>query len=452
MITALLILTILILIAAMPIISRLARGVLNPYALIISVFIFEVFLLLLDPFTTKPVPGAVPSLRLAWVTLGAMVSLIIGGILGLRGIPPKPTSNATRLSGVPLITIGCCLASLFTLADMTRKAGGFPLLIMGQSFSAGTGTTYADYFTSLFMYGLGICRVPAIVLAVDFVGSGQRFQDHLKANAPWYGATLLTSAIMVLGGQRNCLFWPFVCWGGAYLVTNPKAARSAFQALLGMLFLGWVFTFIGSLRFGTSSAASTALFSYYDADIPDNSLTRSVIWLPTYVGPSLYNFNAALLSPYEPTMGRTLALRTLPDSWLPDSFSESEYLVEYLFAEDLMPMFGQTFRTAMADFYGEFGIPGAIIVPGLLLWLSTRAYRNARTSVRWCYLYIATLPGIVMMPFIDFFTGSTNLIPLASAFIIPVFFHANAKPVAGRHPGLQRQPEALLPERHAARP
>ncbi len=452
MITALLILTLLIIILAIPITSRLARGALNPYALILSTFGFEVFLLLLDPFTTKPVPGAVASLRLALVMLGAMISIFAGTMLGLRGRPTARTSSATRLTAIPLITIGCCLVSLFTLADMTRKVGGFPLLIMGQSFAAGTGTTYADYFTTLFMYGLGICRVPAIMLAVDFVGSGQRFQDHLKANAPWYGATLFTSAIMVLGGQRNCLFWPFVCWGGAYLVTNPRATKSIFPVIVGTLFLGWVFALIGSLRFGASSAASTALFSYYQAEIPDNSLTRSVIWLPTYIGPSLYNFNAALLSPYEPTMGRTLAMRTLPDSWLPDSFSGTDFIVDYLYAEDLMPMFGQTFRTAMADFYGEFGIPGAILIPAILFWFSARAYRNARTSVRWCYLYIATLPGVVMMPFIDFFTGSTNLIPLVSTLIIPVLFKAQSKVGSqlAAAPSIQTPP--LLDTRLPARP
>jgi hypothetical protein len=433
MITALLVLSLIILIAAIPIINKLARGGLNPYALIISAFGLELLLVLLDPFNGKPVPGSVPSLRLGWVVLGAMVSLIAGAILGLRGKPTTPTSNATGLSGIPLITIGCCLVSLLTLADMTRKVGGFPLLVMSQSFAAGTGTTYADYFTALFMYGLGICRVPAIALGVDFVASGQRFQDHLKANAPWYSATLLTSAIMVLGGQRNCLFWPFVCWGGAFLLTRPMVTRSVFPVLLGMLFLGWAFAFIGSLRFGGTSAATSALFSYYQAEIPDNILTRSLIWLPTYLGPSLYNLNAALLSPYEPTMGRTLALRTLPDSWLPDNFSETEYIVEYLQVEDLMPLFGQTFRTAMADFYGEFGIPGALIGPGLLIWLSARAYRNARSSLRWCHLYIATLPGVVMLPFVDFFTGSTNLIPLLSAFFIPWLFQsakrrANPKP------------------------
>ena len=427
MITALLILSLFLLIAAFPIINRLARGGLNPYSLILSAFGLELVLVLLDPFNGKPVPGAIPSLRLGWVTLGAMMSLILGAILGLRGSPNTSASHATRLSAIPVITIICCLVSVVSLLDMVRKVGGFPLLIMGQSFAAGTGTTYSDYFTALFMYGLGICRVPAIVLAVDFVSSGQRFQDHLKANAPWYGATLFTSAIMVLGGQRNCLFWPFVCWGGAYLLTNPKITRSVFPVVLGTLFLGWVFAFIGSLRFGAGSAASSALFSYYQAEIPDNVFTRSLIWLPTYMGPSLYNLNAALLSPYEPTMGRTLAMRTLPDSWLPGSFSGSEYIVEYLQTEDLMPLFGQTFRTAMADFYGEFGIPGALIGPGLLIWLSARAYRNARFSLRWCHLYIATLPGVVMMPFVDFFTGSTNLIPLLSAFFIPWLFQSTTR-------------------------
>jgi hypothetical protein len=335
---------------------------------------------------------------------------------------------------------------------MTRKVGGFPLLIMGQSFTAGTGTTYGDYFTSLFMYGMGICRVPAIMLAVDFVGSGQRFQDHLKAHAPWYGATLLTSAIMVLGGQRNCLFWPFVCWGGAYLVVKAGSSRSVAPLLFSGLFLTWSFSFVGSLRFGSDANASSALFSYYHSDIPDNALTRSLIWAPTYLGPSLYNLNAALLSPYEPSMGRTLAAKTIPDAWLPDSFAETEYIIEYLQTEDLMPMFGQTFRTAMADFYGEFGIPGAILVPGLLLWLSARAYRNARTSVRWCYLYIATLPGVVMMPFIDFFTGSTNLIPLVSTLFIPVLFKAQSKVGAKVATAPFIQTPTLLDTRQPARP
>jgi hypothetical protein len=127
-------------------------------------------------------------------------------------------------------------------------------------------------------------------------------------------------------------------------------------------------------------------------------------------------------------MGRTLAMRTLPDSWLPESFSGDEYIVEYLQAEDLMPLFGQTFRTAMADFYGEFGIPGALFGPGILMWLSARAYRNARSSLRWCHLYIATLPGVLMMPFLDFFTGSTNLIPLLSALVIPSLFAFETNP------------------------
>lgn len=451
MITLLLIASLLVLLIGLPVVNRMARGSLNPFALVCGTFCLELILLLVDPFTTKPVPGAIPSFRLSWVMLGAMVGVIGGVVLGLRGTPSR-SAVPGRLKSIPLITIFCCFVSLVTLADMTRKAGGFPLLIMGQSFAAGTGTTYSDYFTGLFLYGMGICRIPAIVLAVDYVGSGESFKSHLSANMPWYAATLLTSAIMVLGGQRNCLFWPFVSWGGAYLLTRIITIRSILPALAVSLFLGWSFSFIGSLRFGSNAGASTALFSYYDSAIPDNALTRSLIWAPTYLGPSLYNLNAALLSPYEPTMGRTLIAKTVPDAWLPDSFSGTEYIIEYLHSEDLMPLFGQTFRTAMADFYGEFGIPGAIFGPAFFLWISARAFRNARNSVRWCYLYIATLPGVVMMPFIDFFTGSTNLIPLASAFIIPVFFNTNARPGTSRHPGLQRGPEPLLPGSHAARP
>jgi hypothetical protein len=428
MITLLLLLSLIVIAVGTTLIARRIGSTLNPYTLMAASFGLELVIMIADPFNSKPVPGSVPSVRLGLVVLGAMVMAFAGILLGLNRQPVDGSRNPGRLAGIPIITLACSFVSLATLVDLYRKAGGFPLFIIGKSFEAGVGTTYSDYYTGLFMYGLGICRIPAIALATDYVGSRKRFLDHLRENYPWYGITITVSALMVLGGQRNCLFWPFACWIGAHLLVEIRSFRSLLPILTSGLFLGWFFSFIGSLRLGSSTGASFALFSYFQAEIPNNALTRSLVWIPTYLGPSLYNLNAALLSAYEPTMGRSLILRSLPDEWLPSSFSEIELIVEHLDQEGLMPMFGQTFRTALADFYGEFGIPGAVLGPGLLLFISARAYRNATRSVWWCYLYFAILPGVLMMPFLDFFTGSTNLMSIFSCFVIPTFFLVRLPP------------------------
>lgn len=398
--------------------SRLAGTVLNPFGLMFLIFSVEIGILVVDPFNSSPVPGSVPTYLLCGVVAGAGVSMLVGMILGLRGVERQPRAGYPGMRNIGAITVVFCTAALLSLADLIVKSGGAPLLLMGQRFAEGEGALYSDYFSSLFMYGLGFARVPAIILAADYGSSGLSLRQHLRRNRVWYFLTLLTSLLMVLGGQRNCLFIAILILAAASFRYSDQPVKSVIRMGLALLALGWIFTFIGNLRLGVGEGSQFGLFSYLKGEIPENAFTRSLVWLPVYLGHALFNLNAELLSSYEPMMGQIALMKTVPDALLPYDTVDQEMIMDYLEKAGLMPLPGQTFRTFMGDIYADFDVAGAILVPGLMVWLAAAAYRRATVSLRWSVLYFSLVPGVALMPFIDYFSGAQNLVAIFSVVLL----------------------------------
>jgi hypothetical protein len=430
MLNLLLAISVAVLVIGIFLVARRAASVWNPFSLILGLFVMEIAIFLAIPFNTRPVPGADPSIDLGIIFLGASVSIVFGIALGLRPKVIPGQASRTRIGGLGPLTLLFSALALLTLVDLIRQSGGIPLLLIAEGFALGVGANYSDYYTSTFMYGLGLCRIPAVALAVDYIQSKESFDRHFRANVHWYGITLGTSALMMLGGQRNCFVWPFAVWGAAYLLCeNPSGKRIAKVAAL-VLLLGMVFVLVGNLRLGSGQQGGSPLFAHVDVDLPDNLITRSLIWLPVYMGPTLYNLNAALSSGYEPTMGATLLTRLLPDSWVPDGLISDRSILDHLQTENLMPMFGQTFRTAMTDFYGEFGTAGAIVIPGIIVFFMAHGFSKAKGSVFWCSIYCGLLPGLLMLPFHDYFTGAQNVISIVGSVLILILAKKQLVPMA----------------------
>ena len=402
--------------------TRIIGNIINPFALIFLIFLCQVLSLFFDPFNTLPVPGAEPSFILSVVLAGSAIAMLFGTTVGLTGFNPKQPAKYQGIKHIGVLISFCSIASILSLLDLILKSGGAPLLLMGQRFSEGEGALYTEYFTNVFMYGLGLNRISAIILAVDYGASGLSLKAHLKKNRIWYIVTLTTSAAMVLGGQRNCFFITVLTLGMAYLIFDSKHNRSLIPVLITSTALGLAFAFVGNLRLGVGERSSFGLLSYMKGEPPDNPVTRTLVWIPIYLAPAMLNLNAELLSGYEPMMGKVLLTKTVPDVLLPFETIDVEMIIDYLEKAALMPLPGQTFRTAMGDFYGDFGVVGAILIPGLVCLLIGRAFRNCKTNLRWSVTLFALIPGLALMPFLDYFTGSQNLIPLLSIAILPTIF------------------------------
>jgi hypothetical protein len=172
------------------------------------------------------------------------------------------------------------------------------------------------------------------------------------------------------------------------------------------------YTWAGNVRLGGSGISASPLSHLVTEELGESWLGGVLPGAVLYLAPNLSNLDVMLENGPRPAGGLIIVSQMLPGGLVELFGEEPPSAITYLKERELLPFRGMTFRTIFADLAADFGPYGAVLAGMFLFGLSVVAHNRARRSGHWLKLYLAFLPGLVMFPLLNQYTGLPTLLPV----------------------------------------
>jgi oligosaccharide repeat unit polymerase len=294
-------------------------------------------------------------------------------------------------------------------AAVAVKNGGIPPLLTG----AGSEDSYGAFqipLLSPLTYGIG--RLGSVLIGVEILYTKGTLRDYLEQRRLPMGIVILSLLANASIGLRSLFVLPilnilFI------IVLKFKVRRSA--TLVAVL-VGIVFVVVGNIRAGELRLGDSQDFL---SVVTGHKVVDDFLkWIVLYTAPNLANLSQVVDNyPYVGN-GLVTLFQVIPQvgigqpEWLPPT------AIEYLSENSLLPYRGYTLRTALADYYPDFGVVGSgIAVAGLFLTFRF-VQAKAMDSIRAAVFFATFGSSVAYLPLKDQFLGMPMIIPAIFALVI----------------------------------
>jgi hypothetical protein len=405
-------------IAAAYVAMRRTGTIVNPFSVAMMLFAMCGLLYLWDPLVDPTSgTGEVSPTATLYILLFS-IGFLCANFFLRRSHFTATGQIGVRFGNKHLLFAACLLFMLFsTYLVLKKNDNRIPLFVIGDAFASGKGMrseeTDVPFFTPV---ALALSRTMAMILAIDLMLSRSTLVAHFNKNRLLYLMAGLGVLLALLPGKRNVLLWPIAFFSfGMAMVSKPRLRFLVKAAAVVFAFL-IAFTVIGNIRrgFTKDSALKMASISEYLRDpIPIPVVGDIVGWMARYAGVVYPNLSALIANPPPPSYGRTLLADHVPGVITDRFFETPMNTPRYMLENDLYPYFGSVFRTAFADVYADFGYYGSLVWILFLYSLAVLAHNRSTQHVRWVVIYMALIPGLLMLPYLNRLTGIHVVIPIA---------------------------------------
>ncbi len=291
---------------------------------------------------------------------------------------------------------------------------GVPFLTIARKFAMGWGTHYSEYdIPFLTPAAQGLNRFIFLLLAIDLMAMGVPLREHLRRRSVEYTVALVTLICVFASGRRNVFLWPVLFLSIANVMRGWRP-RSLFRpkTIAAMAIILLAFTWAGNVRLGGSGVSASPLSHLVAEELGESWLSGVLTGAVLYLAPNLSNLDVMVENGPRPAGGLIIVSQMLPRGVVELFGEEPASAITYLRERELLPFRGMTFRTIFADLAADFGPYGAVLAGMLLFGLSVVAHNRARRSGHWLKLYLAFIPGLIMFPLLNQYTGLPTLLPV----------------------------------------
>jgi oligosaccharide repeat unit polymerase len=337
----------------------------------------------------------------------------------IRNRIPRIRLERNHLRWFHLVLSGSIFLIVISTILLFRKNGWVPAFVnMGRFYGLGN-VSYADVLVPFFTpLSFGLFRGIFLLQIIKLIEIDEPLSIGLKRYWKSSLAVLSCAPLILMTGLRSPIFDIIIMSLMAY--TSFYVIKGKHMLVIGGIFSSFVILFLllGNQRMGIVGIQGNPFSDMMGFSSGINILDVGLGWLNAYAGTAYLNLNSIVeYYPYT-NHGAGILREILPDfifgAYLPDAPPP----IEYIKTNGLMAFHGLTFRTAYADYFGEFGYVGAIIAGFTMLVICAIVYNYRLRNMRAFALYISLCPGIVFFSLFDRFTGLSNLVPVLFALLL----------------------------------
>ena len=396
-------------------------GLLNPFLFMYSGFLLVSSVFLISPWGILADYNEEPFTAVGMLLIFITFSLIFFLISHKRPATLSISDGrySFRLSPMKIVILAFSVELYCQYLLLEKNDFSIPIILMNSAIKdLGIGTHYSDYDANFFTpLSLAMARFMSVVVIIDLVLSGGALKDHFKKNKAMYSLMVIGIILSAMAGRRNILVWPLLCFLFAkpFMLNAKTNLYSRIQSGCLIIFLVFLFVALGYIR--TGGSIETTMVEKFLPGMPlsfaSTFLGNILTWLIIYAAPVIPNLETVAVGIVNPQYGMLTVSTLMPGV----SFEWVSSSIDILKEADMI-MFGQTFRSIMADLLVDFGWVFAPFVCLVFFGLGFVAWFRAHHSAYWFCILLWCIPGILMIPFINQFLGLPNLLPLLLGLLV----------------------------------
>jgi oligosaccharide repeat unit polymerase len=346
----------------------------------------------------------------ATVLAGSIVLAVSTRLLKRRQLVPLPRPDeypagiiGLNVNLVALACIGMCLVSSYI---SYKRLGNLTLIAMSSDEQLAGNLSVGEALGGpVIAIARGCGRILPMLCVVEFVYCYSSIQKFVRRRLFLCMCTMIVLVLEIFDGQRTQIILPATSVIFGLAVANRISKKwVAVAAIFGSIF----FVVVGEFR----SKDFSSLYQLKRGDTGIYLIDKPLIWLVTYSEPSLYNFNNLVRLHPEPALGMGWFAQMAPSSILKQIGRLPKTAPQYLAGADAYAQPGLTLRTSYADWYIDFGLPGAVVAVCLTWAITVYAFNRARLSPRHLWLYLSLAYATSNLAFLNNFIGIPFELPL----------------------------------------
>ena len=169
----------------------------------------------------------------------------------------------------------------------------------------------------------------------------------------------------------------------------------------------------------------------------------------SYIEPNLPNLDNLIRLAPKPAYGAVFLSGIVQHAVIRLVMDDPVPAVDMLFESKMTSQPGQTFRSAYADFYVDFGAFGSVLAVALIFGIAIFVFNRATVDPRCLLGFLILAPSIVFIPMMNFAYGLAFVIQFFLFFLVSF---RNSIPHAERFPRETRRQVARFTNRGRYKP